>query len=832
MSESYLQVGVDETTSMLLSINTHRGIYKVNRLAPGVKAAPGAFQQLVDTMLAGLKHTCGYIDDIIVGGENEEEHWRNLQALFQRLQEFGFTVRLEKCSFGRSQIKYLGHLLDQHGIRPDPSKIEAIKLMPAPMNVSEVRSFLGAINFYGKFVPNMRALRYPLDELLKSEANFNWTTECQTAFDKFKQILSSDLLLTHYNPKLEVIVSADASSVGLGATICHRFPDGSLKVVQHASRALAPAERNYSQPDREGLAIIFAVTKFHRMIFGRRFRLQTDHAPLLRIFGSKKGIPVYTANRLQRWALTLLMYDFTIEYVATNKFGNADILSRLINRHVKPEEDYVIAAISLENDVRDVQQGTRTDPVLGKAFRFVQEGWPKILPSEADRELVRFFNRRESLTTVQGCILFGERLVIPHQLRKRCLDQLHQGHPGIQRMKAISRSYVYWPTLDGEIADFVKRCSHCASAAKSPAHVPPVPWPKPTHTRQRVHVDYAGPIDGDYYLLVVDSHSKWPEIIQTRRITSTATIKMLRSLFARMGMPETLVSDNGAQFTSAEFAEFCIANGIEHITTAPFHPQSNGQAERFVDTFKRTVKKIREGRGSMEEALDTFLLTYRSTPNRSAPDGLSPSEIMFNRRIRTCLELLRPPPQRPSEPTEQTTQTRSFKQNDTVYAKIYCKNVWSWIAGTIVEKLGNVMYNVLLQNRRLVRSHINQLRTRSPTSAGSTETCSQSAKHRPLPLNVLLDAWDLPGSSSTSPTSTSQSADPPVLKVAQQEPSLSPSQVAYRIPAVNSNTSSSSTSSTSSSFESANTSTPAAPLPRRSSRVRRAPIRLNLYERY
>lgn len=157
MSDSYLQLEVDEVSSKLLAINTHRGIYKVNRLAPGVKSAPGAFQQVVDAMLAGLKHTCGYIDNIIVGGKDEEEHRMNLNALFQRLQEFGFTVRLEKCSFGKPQIKYLGHLLDQRGVQPDPAKVEAIKQMPQPTDVSGVRAFLGAVNFYGKFVPNMRA---------------------------------------------------------------------------------------------------------------------------------------------------------------------------------------------------------------------------------------------------------------------------------------------------------------------------------------------------------------------------------------------------------------------------------------------------------------------------------------------------------------------------------------------------------------------------------------------------------------------------------------------------------------------------------------------------
>ncbi|XP_062551120.1 uncharacterized protein K02A2.6-like [Armigeres subalbatus] len=658
MSESYLQVDVDDSTSTLLTINTHRGLYKVNRLAPGVKAAPGAFQQLVDTMLAGLKQTCGYIDDVIVGGENEEEHWHNLNALFQRLQEFGFTVRLEKCSFGRKQIKYLAHMLDQHGIRPDPAKVEAIKLMPAPTNVSEVRSFLGAVNYYGKFVPNMRALRSPMDDLLKTGAKFVWTSQCQRAFDEFKTILSSDLLLTHYNPKLDIVVSADASSVGLGATISHRFPDGSIKVVQHASRALAPAERNYSQIDREGLAIIYAVTKFHRMIFGRKFLLHTDHQPLLRIFGSKKGIPVYTANRLQRWALTLLSYDFNMIYVPTEKFGNADILSRLINRHVKQDEDFVIASVTLECDIRSVvcntfnalplsfkavQQSTKADPVLKKVYRYIQDGWPKSLVSDANQELLRFHNRRESLSTMQGCILFGERLVIPSPLRKQCLDELHRGHPGIQRMKSLARSYVYWPSLDTQIVDFVKACSPCALTAKSPASAVPVPWPKSIRPWQRIHVDYAGPINGDYYLLAVDSFSKWPEIIRTRQITASTTITILRNIFARLGMPETLVSDNGTQFTSSLFTQFCSTNGIEHVTTAPFHPQSNGQAERFVDTFKRALKKLEEGKGTTDEILETFLLAYRSTPNRSAPEGLSPSEHMFGRRIRTCLELLRPP---------------------------------------------------------------------------------------------------------------------------------------------------------------------------------------------
>ncbi|XP_053663457.1 uncharacterized protein K02A2.6-like [Anopheles marshallii] len=313
LSDAFLQVPIAEQSRQMLTINTHKGLYLYNRLPPGIKVAPGAFQQLMDQMLAGMEGVSCYMDDIIIGGRTQNEHDDLLSETLRRIQEYGFTIRSDKCSFNKSQVRYLGHIIDKQGIRPDPAKVAVIKDLPAPRDIGGVRSFLGAINYYGRFIPNMRRLRYPLDNLLKNDITFNWSPECQKVFDQFKSLLVSDLLLTHYDPGREIIISADASSVGLGATISHKFPDGTYKVVQHASRALTKAETNYSQIDREGLAIIFAVTKFHKYIFGRHFYLQTDHKPLLRIFGN--------------------------------------ILSRLIKHHDKLNEDYIIASISLEDDI-------------------------------------------------------------------------------------------------------------------------------------------------------------------------------------------------------------------------------------------------------------------------------------------------------------------------------------------------------------------------------------------------------------------------------------------------------------------------------------------------
>nr|XP_049465357.1 uncharacterized protein K02A2.6-like [Anopheles coluzzii] len=456
LSDAFLQVQIDEDYRHILTINTHRGLYYYNRLPPGIKVAPAAFQQLIDTMLAGTKRVCGYMDDLIIRGATEAEHERHLKDVLKRIEEYGFTIRNEKCEFKTNEIRYLGHVIDSQGLRPDPNKIAAIRNLPEPTNLTEIRSFLGAINYYGKFVPNMRQLRFRLDELLKHGERFQWDHKCKEAFDQFKKILSSNLLLTHYNPNEKIVVSADASSVGLGATLSHRYADGSMKVVQHASRALTEAEKRYSQIDREGLAIVYAVTKFHRMLYGRHFLLQTDHRPLLQIFGSKKGIPIYTANRLQRFALTLQLYDFEIEYVRTEQFGNADILYRLIKNRSQPEDDYVIASIEMERDVkamaieamsnfpisfREIERHTSADAMLRKVRHYIQDGWPTSV--SYGNELACLNSRKDALTLIDGCILFGERMVIPQRLRERCLKQLHQGHPGMQRMKSVARSYIY-----------------------------------------------------------------------------------------------------------------------------------------------------------------------------------------------------------------------------------------------------------------------------------------------------------------------------------------------------------------------------------------------------
>ena len=245
---------------------------------------------------------------------------------------------MEKCSFAKKEIKFLGNLISKEGRRPDPEKIHAIVEMPPPKDKKQLKSFLGMISFYSSFVPEMRSMRGLLDDLEKKD-KFSWTAEHQVAFNKLKTVLQSDLLVTHFRPEVDIVVAADACEYGLGAVISHRFPNGTEKAIAHAGRTLTKAEQNYGQIEKEALALVFAVRKFHRYLYGRRFTLLTDHKPLLSIFGSKTGVSAHSANRLQRWELSLLSYDFRIEYRKTNHFGQADALSRLIASKLPEPED-------------------------------------------------------------------------------------------------------------------------------------------------------------------------------------------------------------------------------------------------------------------------------------------------------------------------------------------------------------------------------------------------------------------------------------------------------------------------------------------------------------
>ena len=751
LSEAYLQIELDEESKKYLVVNTHKGLYRVNRLPYGVASAPAIFQQIMDQILPKLPHVVCFIDDILVTGRNESEHLANLDAVLAKLQERGLRLKLKKCRFFEESVEYLGQVVSREGIHPSQKKIEAILKVDPPEDQTQLRSFLGMVNHYGKFVKFLADLSAPLNRLLRKDTPWEWSSECQESFEKVKEALTSTKVLAHYNSELPVGLACDASAVGVGAVLFHRYEDGTELPIAYASKSLTPAERNYSQIEREALSIIYGVKKFHQYLYGRHFLLLTDHKPLLTIFGEKKGIPVMAASRLQRWAIILAAYTYTIEYIPTKEHGNADCLSRLPTETDPSFEKYhsqqgIVNQIqegklaSLPISAEEVKQATKKDPTLQNVVEMIRKGWPT-KRKDVSTELLPYFDRRLQLSIQDGCILCGLKVVIPSLMRKRVLSEIHEGHIGMVRMKSLARIHVWWPSINSEIETCVSECHECQTNSRNPTSAPVHPWERPGAPWKRLHIDFAGPFCGAMWLIVVDAETKWPEVIQMTSTTAEKTVQSLRSLFSQFGIPNQVVSDNGPQFASEEFKQFCEQNGIRRTLVAPYHPRSNGEAERFVQTFKSAMRKADKAKLSV--ALSQFLLRYRTTPHPST--GKTPAETMFGRQLRTRLDLMHPtqistgPNAKEGQSTKDTAKPREFKAGDTVWMRNY-SGVEKWISGVVISKTGPLSYVIQARGQKH-RRHIDQLKRR----VEKDDTSSDGAEFIEFPTGCPTQKEPVPG---------------------------------------------------------------------------------------
>ena len=524
LSHAYLQIPLDEESCHFVTINTHKGLFEYKRVPFGVASAPSIFQRIMENLLQGIKGICVYLDDILITGPTEEEHLRNLAQVLQRLESAGMRLKRQKCAFLLPSVAYLGHVISQEGLHTEESKVRAIVDAPEPTNVGELRSFLGMVNYYGKFLPDLATTLAPLYRLLRKSCRWRWSTEQKLSFNQVKDLLRSGRVLTHFDDRLPLVLECDASPYGLGAVLSYRMPNGEERPVGYASRTLTKAEINYSHLDKEGLAIIFGVKKFHQYIQGRRFEIRTDHKPLTHIFSESRATPTMASGRIQRWALILGGYDYAIQYKEGKNMANADALSRLPLKTPEtevprpPELVHLVEYLdSTPLTSSKIRVWTVHDPILSKVMKWVQEGWPARAQTESD--LQPYFQRRDELSTEGGCLLWGSRVVIPPRGRERALKLLHEAHPGIVRMKALARGFMWWPGMDKAIECCVKECSTCQSSRKMPPSAPLHPWARPEKPWSRVHIDYAGPFEGKMFLLISDAYSKWLEVHPTNTST-------------------------------------------------------------------------------------------------------------------------------------------------------------------------------------------------------------------------------------------------------------------------------------------------------------------------
>lgn len=760
-TNAYNQLELDPETGMRLAWSTHKGIYRMNRLPFGTSPACAIFQREIEKVLQGCSGVINLLDDIVVTGRSFDEHVANLKKVLSVLRDCGFKLNLAKCDFFKPEIEYLGHIVNKNGLKKNLNKVAAMLDAPRPTNITELRSFIGMVNYYGKFVPKLADVLGPLHELT-GKVPFKWSSHCEEAFMKIKKELTSDSVLVHFNPNLPLILECDASGYGISAVLSHLMEDGSERPICYISRTLKKAERGYSATQREALAIFWAVRKLYQFLMGIRFTIRSDHKPLETIFGSNKGIPQMAAARLQRWALYLSSFDYKLEYISGKANIKADCLSRLPQKQDDDEKfefdyiNWVEDFVPVDFDM--IRNETRKDPVFGKVFNYISTSWPN--SCKKDSEIAPFFRRRSELSIENSVIMWGYRVLIPGQLRGLLLKELHSTHLGATKMKGIARSYFWWPNLDKEIENLSNSCEICIEHRPEQEKTVLNKWPLTSKVFERIHLDHAGPFKGRTFLIMVDSYSKWVEIFEVPSAATKSTLKCLREVFARLGLPSKIMTDNGTAFTSDEFEKYCELNGITHFKSAPFHPSSNGAAENSVKTFKRAIEKMvcENPKEELHTHLQRYLFNYRNSIHCTT--GIKPSELVCKFKVSNRFDRIKFNCKDTSDSQVKNYKGKKTRERLLVGDKVFMRNYRpygkKWVKAIIQDMIGTSMYKCKeLETDILTKRHIDQLvfvehfANDSPDSLPSKDYGILPSRSRVFPRNVE-NIIDRPGRSNES----------------------------------------------------------------------------------
>ena len=466
----------------------------------------------------------------------------------------------------------------------------------------------------------------------------------------------------YFDTPKPITLQVDASQVGLGGVLLQEDSQGRTRPVAYASKALTPCETRYANIEREMLAVAWGCIKFHHYLYGRKFVCQTDHKPLEDIHLKHLSD---APPRLQRLLLKLQPCDITIKYVPGQKVPLADALSRVSpsgKTEIKGLDVTIHDVTTTLNHVQveAIQKATREDQVLQMLMQQMMQGWPdhiKLLPVA----LKPFWQLKENLSIEHSCVTFQGRFYIPSVLRAGCLKALHQGHPGIVKMKLRAQTSMYWLGLNKEIENHVMHCKRCQVLSKSQQKEPAIAMEIPSRPWQKLGVDLFLH-DSCWYVIVADYYSKYPWIFQLAAISSKDVISALKFCFSEHGIPEEVISDNGPQFTAREYQDFAAQYGFRLTTSSPYYPKGHGCIERQVQTIKNLQSKC------AKDCSDAYLalLQLRSTPLDSRTP--SPGELLQNRKLRTTLPvIIRPPPN--SDAVRAALQSRQVYTNHDAHAK-------------------------------------------------------------------------------------------------------------------------------------------------------------------
>ena len=679
------------------------GFYECDTMPFGATNAPATFQRLMHDCLGDLNmNWCiVYLDDIIVFSDTKEEHLKRLEAVFQKLMAAGLKLKPTKCFFFKDEIEYLGHVVSGKGISTNPKKIEAVTKWPTPKTVYDVRSFLGFVGYYRRFIKNFSKITKPIREVITGLENqskraakkthIEWTDIADSAFETLKTMCVNTPILAYPDYQLPFTLHTDSSTDGLGAVL-YQKQNGKQRVIAYASRSVSKAESNYPAHKLEFLALKWAVCeKFHEYLYGTKpFEVFTDNNPLTYVLTSAKLDACG-----QRWVAKLANYNFSIKYRCGVSNTEADALSRIkwpeaiaeklvldngcMDTHIinailtgAVSKSSLIESVSCSTDVIPTEldkttsklsninwmKEQRLDPNLGVIIRLIESGqlFKRKLQGKDSTELKSFLRNKRCLKLYKD-VLYRKsysdnsttkktmwQLVVPKLFRERALSGCHDdvGHQGILRTLSLLRERFYWPGMQEEATQYVMCCSRCLRR-KTPPQVAPLQPILVTQPLELVHMDYLSlePSKGNIenVLVITDHFTRYALAYPSKTQTAQATARILWDNFiCHYGFPEKFISDQGRNFESDLIKELCKIAGVKKVHTTPYHPQGNGQCERFNSTLCNMLGTLSdEEKSDWKSHLGCMTHAYNCTKHASTT--YSPYYLMFGRHPRLPIDI-------------------------------------------------------------------------------------------------------------------------------------------------------------------------------------------------
>jgi hypothetical protein len=534
----------------------------------GLCNAPSSWQRLMDLLMAGLNWhgVLIYLDDVLVFGKDFEEHYSRLREVLSRLRRANIKLSPKKCHILQKEVIYLGHVISNGEVKPDPEKTKLIDAYPVPKTISDVRSFVSLASYYRRFVKNFAHVSKPLTQMLEKGKEFHWDLDCQHAFDTIKGKLSSETRLQLPDFSKPFRLACDASGVAIGAVLSQLDEDGKEKPIAFASKVLSKTERKWTETERELFALDHFVIHFKQYLYGQPFELISDHKPLVWLRTMKNPSP-----KLARWLMQLEAFNFTVNYKEGAKNANADVMSRLPEHEEVPETN-TLEIIDMESGIsrEEIRKAQEDNPLVERVMSLLDNNgiWPQTTA------LRPFYDKRDDLFVHEGILCRQvddayTQLVLLPELHERALQYFHDspvaGHSGIDRTEKRWLQNFYWPNARKIIADYIRACPVCEkfkpSKENTKAELQPI---ISTHPLDLIEIDFVGPLPTSrrnfrYILSIIDHFSKFAMAIPTTRMDSGTVIDCLNNFCSEFGTPNRILSDQARNFISREFLDWCKA---------------------------------------------------------------------------------------------------------------------------------------------------------------------------------------------------------------------------------------------------------------------------------